>query len=58
MLLGRLSALGAQPDIRMNQSSRESILSMLGGGLGVSIVCESATGARYPDLVYRPVHGV
>ena len=57
MLLGRLSALGAQPDIRMNQSSRESILSMLGGGLGVSIVCESATGARYPDLVYRPVHG-
>lgn len=57
MLLGRLAVSGAKPDIMMHQCSRETILSILGGGLGVSIVCEDSTGARYPDLVYRPMHG-
>lgn len=54
MLLGRLSVSGATPDIRMHQSSRETILSL---NSGVSIVCEGSTGARYPDVVYRPIHG-
>lgn len=57
MLLGRLAVSGAKPDIRMHHSSRETILSILGGGFGVSIVCEGSTGARYPDVVYRPIHG-
>jgi DNA-binding transcriptional LysR family regulator len=57
MLLGRLSISGGKPDIRMCHSSRETILSVLGGGSGVSIVCEGSTGARYPDVVYRPIHG-
>ncbi len=57
MLLGRLAVSGAKPDIRMYQSSREAILSVLGGSSGVSIVCEGSTGARYPDVVYRPIHG-
>ena len=56
MLLGRLSLVGVQPDIRMHHASRETILSILGDGLGLSIVCEGGTGARYPDVVYRPVH--
>lgn len=57
MLLGRLAVSGAKPDIRMQQSSRETILSILGGSSGVSIVCEGSTGARYPDVVYRPIQG-
>lgn len=57
MLLGRLSMFGTKPDIRMHQSSRETILSILGGGAGVSIVCEGSTGTLYPDVVYRPIHG-
>ncbi len=57
MLLGRLAVSGVNPNIKMHQTSRESILSILGGGLGLSIVCEGATGARYPDVVYRPIHG-
>ena len=57
MLLGRLSVSGATPDIKMHQSSRETILSILGGSAEVSIVCEGSTGARYPDVVYRPIHG-
>lgn len=57
MLLGRLSVAGVPPDIRMHQSSRETILSVLGSGLGVSIICQGGMGACYPDVVYRPVHG-
>lgn len=57
MLLGRLAVLGGTPDIQMHQCSRETILSILGGGSAISIVCEGSTGARYPDLVYRPIHG-
>lgn len=57
MLLGRLPVSGSKPDIRMHQSSRETILSVIGGGCGVSIVCEGSTGTRYPDVVYRPIHG-
>jgi len=57
MLLGRLSMSGAHPDIRMNQTSRETVLSLLGAGRRMSIVCEGSTGARYPDVVYRAVNG-
>lgn len=57
VLLGRIGVSGGKPDIRMCQSSRETVLSVLGGSSGVSIVCEGSTGARYPDVVYRPIHG-
>lgn len=57
MLLGRLSMLGGQPDIRLHHISRESILSLLGVGLGISVVCEGATGARYPEVIYCPLYG-
>lgn len=57
MLLGRLAISGGKPDIRMCQASRETVLSILGGSSGVSIVCEGSTGAIYPDVVYRPIHG-
>lgn len=57
MLVGRLAVSGAKPDIQMYQASRETILSTLGGGSAVSFVCEGSTGAQYPDVVYRPIHG-
>lgn len=57
ILLGRLAISGGKPEIRMSQASRETVLSILGGSAGVSIVCEGSTGARYPDVVYRPIHG-
>lgn len=57
ILLGRLSGSGARPDIEMRRSSRETILSTLGIGSAVSIVCEGSTGVHYPDVVYRPIHG-
>ena len=57
MLLGRLAVSSARPDIRLLQASRETVLSVLGGSSGISIVCEGSTGARYPDVEYRPIHG-
>ena len=57
MLLGRLAVSGATPDIRMLQASRETVLSVLGGSSAISVVCEGSTGARYPDVVYRAMHG-
>ncbi len=57
MLVGRLAVSGSKPNIQMHQASRETILSILGGGSAVSLVCEGSTGAHYPDVVYRPIHG-
>ncbi|MEJ7935714.1 LysR family transcriptional regulator [Sphingobium sp. AN558] len=57
ILLGRLPISGGRPNVRMSQTSRETVLSTLGSGSGVSIVCEGSMGARYPDVVYRPIHG-
>jgi len=57
MALSRLSVSGTAPDIHTHQCSRETILSILGAGGAVSIVCEGSTGTRYPELVYRPIHG-
>jgi DNA-binding transcriptional LysR family regulator len=57
MLLGRLAFTGRKPDVRVDRSSRETVLSLLGCSSGVSIVCEGSTGALYPDVVYRPIHG-
>lgn len=57
MLLGRLGMYGSQPDIRISQTSRETVLSLLGAGRRMSIVCEGSAGIRYPEVIYRPVHG-
>ncbi|ODP39580.1 LysR family transcriptional regulator [Sphingomonas turrisvirgatae] len=57
MLVGRLSVSGIKPEIEMARSSRETILSILGGSSAMTIVCEGSTGARYPDVVYKPIHG-
>lgn len=57
MLVGRLSVTGVQPDIRMHRCSRETILSLLGDGLGFTVICEGSAGACYPEVVYRPIHG-
>lgn len=56
MLLGRLSGFGSRPKVRMHAVSRETIMSLLGGGLDVTITCEAGAGVQYPDVVLREVH--
>ena len=55
--MGRLPVASTAPDIRMLEASRDTVLSVLAASSGISLVCEGATGAQYPDVVYRPVHG-
>ncbi len=57
ILLGRLAASDVKPEISIHQCSRETILSVLGDRDHVTLVCEGSTGTRYPDVVYRPIHG-
>jgi DNA-binding transcriptional LysR family regulator len=57
MLLGRLSQSGEHPDIRLHQVSRETILSLLGETRSLTVACEGTTGARFPNVDYRPVQG-
>ncbi|WP_446325551.1 LysR substrate-binding domain-containing protein [Blastomonas sp. CACIA14H2] len=57
LVLGKLALNGRKPNIRLCHCSRETILSVLGNYCSISIVCEGATGALYPDVVYRPIHG-
>ncbi len=57
MLLGRLSRSGNPSFIAFSRTSRETILSLLGAGKSLTVVCEGSTGAAYPDVVYRPIHG-
>lgn len=56
MLLGRLSSFGSRPKVKMQAVSRDTIMSLLGGGLGVSLICEGGAGAQYPNVVLREVH--
>lgn len=57
MILSELATAGCRPKIKMQSISRESIMSVLGGGPYVTITCEGASGAQYPDVITRPVHG-
>ena len=57
MLIGRLWQSGARPDVQLHAVSRETILSLLGETGMLTVACEGTTGALYPVVVYRPVHG-
>ncbi len=57
MLIGHLWQSGAGPDIELHRVSRETILSMIGETSLVTVACEGITGALYPDVAYRSVHG-
>ncbi|MEI3854963.1 MULTISPECIES: LysR family transcriptional regulator [unclassified Ensifer] len=57
MLLGRVSVFERRPRYNVQAVSRESIMGMVGGGLGVTIICEGAAGAQYRNVVLRELHG-
>jgi DNA-binding transcriptional LysR family regulator len=57
MLLGKFAMSGLQSAVRIQRTSREAVLSLLGeGGSYFSVVCEGSSGTHYPDVVYRPIH--
>nr|WP_245475991.1 LysR family transcriptional regulator [Mesorhizobium sp. M7A.F.Ca.US.006.01.1.1] len=55
ILLAKLASPGVQPKIAGQDVSREGVMSLVGAGLGVSLMCEAGIGARYAGVVYRDV---
>ena len=55
LLVARLVAPGNRPAIVRHNVSRETILSMVGAGWGVSPIYEAGTGMSHPGVVYREV---
>lgn len=56
MLLRYLAAPSDHPEIITRRLSRESILSEVGSGQGISLQCEGVSGITGLGVVYRPVH--
>ena len=51
-----LAAPSDPPEILMRSLSRESILSEVGSGEGISLQCETAAGLTDLGIVFKPVH--
>ncbi|MGI6247729.1 MAG: LysR substrate-binding domain-containing protein [Pseudochelatococcus sp.] len=56
ILLRHLAAPSDHPEIVTRRLSRESILSEVGSGQGISLQCEAVSGITGLGVVYRPVH--
>lgn len=56
ILIAKLAAPSDGPEIANLHLSRESILSLVGAGEGISLQCECASGLIGLGAVFRPVH--
>ncbi|MFG1345533.1 LysR substrate-binding domain-containing protein [Xanthobacter autotrophicus DSM 431] len=56
ILLRHLAAPSDQPEIVTRHLSRESILSEVAEGQGITLQCESAEGLAGLGVIFRPVH--
>ena len=56
ILIAKLAAPSDGPEIANLHLSRESILSLVGAGEGISLQCECASGLTGLGAVFRPVH--
>ena len=52
-----LSDLGRRPRVDYMEVAREGLMSSVGLGLGISLVCSSEAAVAYPDVVVRPLSG-
>ncbi len=55
ILLAKLASPDVQPKIVSHEASRENITSLVGAGVGVSLICEADIGTYYAGVVYRDV---
>lgn len=55
ILLAKLASPGFEPKVFDHDASRESLMSLVGAGFGVSLLCEAGIGANHAGVVYRDV---
>ncbi|WP_300057441.1 LysR substrate-binding domain-containing protein [uncultured Roseobacter sp.] len=54
-IIRRVSGLGHAADVRRHRLGREGIMTIVGLGLGVSLVADHWRGVSYPNVVFIPV---
>lgn len=54
-LRAKLTAFGDQPVVSIHSVGRENLLNLVGAGLGLSIVAESAAAVTYPGVTFLPL---
>lgn len=54
-IVGRLYPDGRHPRLIQHNAGRESLIGLVAAGYGITIVSESAIGAVYPGVVFRPI---
>jgi len=54
-IVHRLAELGRSPSVERYRVDRETLMVLVGLNFGVSLISEAGTGARYPDVVFRPI---
>lgn len=54
-LRAKLTPFGDQPDVSIHAVGRENLLNLVGAGLGLSIVAQSAAAVTYPGVKFLPL---
>ena len=56
-IVQRLASLGLTPRINHHRVGREGLMTMVGLGFGISVICSSETGVIYPGVTFVPLSG-
>jgi DNA-binding transcriptional LysR family regulator len=56
LLAARLTGQGGRPNIIVQNTSLESVLSIVSVGRFISIATEASQGVTWPDLHFRDIH--
>ena len=54
-VIKHLATLGHHPDVEPRPVNRDTLLALVGLGIGISLVGEAEASVSYPDVVYRPL---
>lgn len=56
-LVKNLSSIGQHPNVSWHSVGRETLMAMVGLGVGISLVSAAEAGVRYPDVTFVPLTG-
>jgi DNA-binding transcriptional LysR family regulator len=54
-IVRRAAAFGHSPSVEPCNVRRETLMHLVGLGFGISLISESGTATRYPNVVFRPL---
>ncbi|MEH3046644.1 LysR family transcriptional regulator [Sphingomonas adhaesiva] len=57
VLIRRLSDLGQHPEVHRQHVGRDTLMSLVAIGLGLTLTSEAATSTSFDGVVYRPIAG-